>query len=1180
MNAVLDSTPATPASKAFDQITQHLVKLSEASAGCHHVLTQSQSLRKWTSERLREQLNQIRLQTGLTTTNPDAIFFTVPDESGSLVSKGMTDLLIDTRRGKTPLLEFSGGVFYTRHKTLDPNHALTNDQNQGVERILNAMMPTVFRHYERYLNGQWGQVVTHPGNPQQTDEIHRILRELQCQALNHEIELNVLTRAMSLSDSTRLSSVIAGESSDGVYNVSYVAPNGFRVDMASTYVVTQSPESTDESSGIVFLVMPCKGIERFESLNALREALSLRLCGEDRDPHLVAAMPLSDQGRWSADRPVGADAWRFQSVSTSLMNEHLQWVYMKQIQDFAYLVEQPALDVASWHRDVDRVQSCAHLDDAMGHRFNLLSVGTSEYVAPDWRKFANPTDKAHLLDLEHRYRTHKSQVAKRLSGVESLTGFAYDQITAYIQNHLGCLIDPNEVMITLDDTIQLSNDEQLSAKYEKTLLEFAVTGLPSTLGQMSFAPSANHLHTDFSPAFIETMMKDLNLHHRYAAALRQAYEDEESVRQRVIHRDSLIALGAFAARLKGHLVQDRSHELLSNIRGDKHKDGSTYSLGSLYLKETDTRFNDVIVFAEKTQVEEHFVLYAPGAPGGRDFFEFGSLRQLCFEVGAWLGSEAGRSYVHSQLTGPMETGHAAVIDRIYTNPSLQGADMCVFVSCQASTFEDNLADLVSQKASRTLQAAERVAPYKDSQDSFASLAVQAQLSARIDALNAEFIRISPDLIDFRTFAQEKISIALNKRLHKDKFLQSEMSGLHIDPATLYLGLGEPHTTHPDFSQLHPLTDLVMEGRQNIDSYRPLAYGYSSTGTCSHVLLSRRFIDIAHELVSELDVCTQYMNFLKQNFLSRKAPLYARRKLLMASRIEHEIRRAALKAFVHGNLSENQYSWLGRTSRGLNHDLKGLQSTTAQTGVCAFQIDGQIVEGVYIFRDFNKTDPDFNLLYTPEAPDGMSFRPLSDYATLLSSPQMQNYFYDRVAFSGRPRVNAFIDELVRGKKNDADFIRIVNRKGKGIPQGSQLYGEMIERIILDVDAQTTSRSETRIATTWSMIQFLGDVLLLPFPAAAIAWGIFTSAVEIYQGVEAYMSGDRIAALPQVLMGVYGVVSGVHSARNLHAAVKLASKGVGAPVGMWVWHTLEFESKVPEAVSEFFQKEAKSLISEQF
>lgn len=68
------------------------------------------------------------------------------------------------------------------------------------------------------------------------------------------------------------------------------------------------------------------------------------------------------------------------------------------------------------------------------------------------------------------------------------------------------------------------------------------------------------------------------------------------------------------------------------------------------------------------------------------------------------------------------------------------------------------------------------------------------LNARITALNNVFARLSPDLLSLRDYVRKESSALLND------YLQSVGYAKHVDPDTLYLGLGTAYTETPDFGK--------------------------------------------------------------------------------------------------------------------------------------------------------------------------------------------------------------------------------------------------------------------------------------------------------------------------------------------------------------------------------------------
>lgn len=1138
-------------SEAIDQITQHLVAITEASAGCQCVMIQNKSLAEFASQMLQNQLDSSRSDSGLAVSNPNAIFFNRLDDDGQLYSISTTALLIEAARHGVSVLE-KPGAFYTRHDSVDPDNSLTDAQARRLFNILTEAAYRLIAAYEEHLSEHWQMSLSPPADLKRVEPATDLLIEQKRTALQSELVLCGFSRKASPVEQARLTRVIADDSTDGVFALSWMSDDKTLVAVPSVYVVSES-QNDAEPAGVVFLIMPSCGVERFDSVEKLRATLSGRVSGPNVDQDLLQLMLLSAQARLSDGETVEPHAWVFTGLQDPLLNAHIQAVQHKQKEDLHYLLQHKASDVDSaiFHSELERIRVCSHVDDAMGRRFSRLTAEMDELVQPHWRKYNDPEKKEHLRLLESTHRTRKKKVEELLKGTESIETFANNEMIDYIHRHLGCLIEPESVELTLKDSVRLGTGDDLQMTYRKSLLGFAVHGLPDVDHEMEISPAPAQLHAAFSDSFVRTMISDLNLHQRYESVLRERYTDEETLRAMTHHRDSAITLGAWASLMQGHLVQDRSHQLLHAIRCDDSRDGIEYNIGSLYLTQTHTRFKDLIVFEEITQADEHYVLYAPGAPTGRDLFEFGSWRQLCAQVGKWLATDSGLAYVHDQLAGPGEGhGERALLTEIQLKPSLWRPDSCIVVRSTRDNYESKLADLVSQRAWRAVDAIQEALPSFNHQMPYATPSILALMEARADALNLEFARLSPGLISLRDFVRTQTSRLFNE------FLRGQGFGRTIDPDTLYVGLGLPYLDTPDFSQyseLRSLTDLMLDGGEDILSYRPSIHLYSSTGL-DVTKLPREFIPFMDRQIREADLGARYMDFLTKEFLGRQNPSHERRKAVMATRIQYDMLRHALKSLLYGRLSEAQYSWLRFTIAGLDPIASRWQLNTTSS-VSVFKIADQIVEGVYIFRDFNRNDPDYNVLYTPESPDGLSYRPVTDYADLLRSPAMRHYYHERVAYVGKGRVAEFFDDLHRGKKSEPDDVRVMNRPESRIIDVHHLYGDMIERMIADTDSQIESVGEKRLALAWTIIQWTGTILLMPFPSLSFGWGLVTTSMTFFHAFEAYAVGDRATALPLLLFGVLGVVSGGDGVRAFVAGGSSLAKGLATRTGLWAWDKLE-------------------------
>lgn len=1125
-----------------EYITQHLANLTEACAQSSELLAQNMTLREVASSLLASAVRS----TGLKVSSADALFFNRLDSDQQIVSIAMPDLLVDAMRHGASVMEDVGAAFFTRHDSLDAEHALSPGQNQDLRKAVVDLSGTLSESYQAQLDRFWQKPASTSEGLQPEDTTVEALIRQQCSVLGNELVLCGYSEMVSAQEQQRLSGVIEGNATDGVFGLAWTTAEGTRMNVPSAYVVSESLEN-GQPSGVIFLIMPARGIERFESVDSLREGLSSKLVGPLKDTLLIS--DLLQLGELSAVEP---DAWTFEALNTSLIHTHVHEVRHKQAEDCRFLLaqEDEGTDRQEFYAQLERVETCAHLDESMGHSFNSWVAKLSEIAEPHWRKYGDAEEKAYLIRLEQAHADRKRNVDELFGTLHSLETFAQAEMTQYMRQHLGRVIDPSRVRVNVHDTIQLTRDDPLQATYRYSLLDLAVHGVSVAAARMRFSPSPDQLHADFSAAFVNKMLDQLNLHHRYEKALEQRMSDEDMLRAMTRHRDSAIALGAHAARMQGHLLQDRSHDLVHMIRGDLTTPGVIHNIGSLHLTATDSRFRDLIVIGERTQTDEHFVLYAPGGPNGRDFFEFGSWRELSFQVGEWLSDESGRSYLHDQLFGPSKPEAIAFLDEVRLMPSIWRPDSCRFVHSTEPNFESSLSSLVRQKALSSFPFFNGEARPVAELPSSANAATLAMLNIRITTLNNVFAKLSPGLMSFHDYVHSETSTLLNE------YLNSAGYAGHIDPDTLYLGLGIPYNEKPDFgknSDLRSLTDLMMYGSEDIKNYSPHIHLYSSVGL-DVAQFPLKLISFMDKQVREADLGARYMNYLESEFLGRKHPLHHRRKALLGKRIQCEMTRGALVMYQQGQLSLAQYSWLCEAIDALTVGAS-VSASVEQTAVSAFTIAGQIIEGVYIFRDFNRQDPAYNVLYTPGAPDGLNFRPLSDYAQLLSSEKMQSYYASRVSHAGQKLMAEFLDQFIRGRRHEPDVIKIHNRPEHRIANVDQLYGDMFERMIADVDSQTESLAEKRLELAYTIIKWTGTIVFLPFAPLSLGWGMLNTTVAFVRAFDAYGSGDRAAAIPLFIAGAIGLVFAGDGVRALVMGGYGLGRIVATKAGIWAWKKLD-------------------------
>jgi hypothetical protein len=185
--------------------------------------------------------------------------------------------------------------------------------------------------------------------------------------------------------------------------------------------------------------------------------------------------------------------------------------------------------------------------------------------------------------------------------------------------------------------------------------------------------------------------------------------------------------------------------------------------------------------------------------------------------------------------------------------------------------------------------------------------------------------------------------------------------------------------------------------------------------------------------------------------------------------------------------------------------------------------------VLVFKNKGTDEADYNLIYTPNAPDGIRFRNYGVFISTLNSPGMDAYYYNRVSYKNQPAIGTFFSELLKNPQQALKSLTIDTNEN--VRDLQVLHDAMIKRMIEDVDEQSLSKAESFAESLYTLVKWTGTILLLPFPPAALAWGLLNTSIDLARGYLAYRDGDRAAATPYYAWGVFGLVLGAFGAKDL-------------------------------------------------
>jgi hypothetical protein len=1143
-NAMIDISPASflpplGSDATHSRLTSASLdgtSLGELFALCMAQISKTPALR----DVARHQLSQ-HLKGLVDIPNPDIYFINTRSMDGSISrSLSLTDGLLQALiQGVSSLANEHTGI-YAHHDSVHEAHRVPNLTVAETWQVFEDLILTLPSTYKDRLDEFWSK------NPQKflglpgflhgmTDTHHGIVSDLQAMALNHEAELKLAEGIFSPEEESRISDVVHDLSTWGIYTVSLVATGRLSVLLTSTFVITQAEQVANplvarNSNGTVFLVSPSRGLEKFDSLASLDEVLIQRLAdGEEREL-LLQDMLLRDRARLLENDPTlsGVRAG-YSFLRERLLNYRTLSLRHKQIQDFEFTLkyaQENEESVSVFLQKVSDVQYLKSFDRALQHHFLSFSSNEQQKVMPSWLRLAPSQEKASYLALQEQCLKDEQAVSRTLAGLESLETFALHEIEHYVREHLGYSVDPDKVLITFSGQ-SLLREGDIHTPLGKSLLAFAVEGFPASgnLGVATLEVPDESRHRAWTFEFVETMLAELDVRYGYMQALRARYADPKTHRAMVRLRDSSLALAALAASLQSETSGYADVELITRLREGKTQEGTSLMLGHVTFGSMGGAFKDWVAFHEKAESAERYVLYAPGAPGGRDLFSFHNWNALSTEVGGWLKTSAGLNYLVDQTAGEHQEDARSFFSFIQEKPNEWRTLTIRFSPVVAPDYETALSTMVAERAKRHLADMAFVTPFDFRANSYEDRRELAAFDARLATVEAAYVK-AVDLKSYREYAREEGKRLLTDYLRKQGIYQT------IDPETVYVDLhNSAHRSVADFSEythLRPLTDFFMQGQTSRYAFHEKAVLHSSVGQDVSIVPLHAITEALKHEVGE-----NYIALLGRKLWTPHDNDNLRRRQLYAQSLELQMRRAVQIEWMQGRLNTEQHHWLNQlilsvsTSRSGNEEVRG-----SSMHVLTFK--RLPVEGVLRFKHFEKSLPEYDLIYTPQAPDGILFRETRSIAQSMQSPGMPEYYYGRVRYQDQANVVAMIDAIDH-TSDIRDPLSIDNGLSGGTAIGPNhritnlqaLYIEMIERMMIDVDNQNVSGGEVLADRIYTAVKWTGTVLLIPFAPAALAWSYLHTMIAFARGVVAYATGDRATANNFFAWGMFGLWFGLLS-----------------------------------------------------
>ncbi len=952
-------------------------------------------------------------------------------------------------------------------------------------------------------------------------------------ALEHEARLGVQDRLLHPQDSAILAQVgLAPSLRPGLYALRF----GYQdktIELAGAFVATQNNSpvvttlSTSNAVGRVLLFTPARGIEAFDSLGELNDRL-LQLLNHPTSHHeFMMLLPK----RYHTLTAAGIWPLELASISEKPLFEHLFDVQVdKRTQDIEHALsfaDNPSRNPTHLHSALDTAITTTPPD--FSARLELRAQALLErhlrLSAPDWYRSASEARRAELalhlgqydqarqalLDLlgpaatPHALAAH--QWRERLSDELEIDDLQPEHLLVTTQREMPGLGPYEQRRNLIDLALRgLHTGDALPGSdfVQKTTLTYQGAPLPEAYLDVTATWLAQQLNT-LQPR-IDFAQVQQELHGR--PALRQAIEQM---------LDRRINALAYTAVLQNHL-SDEDFQLIQRLRAGGDPQLSAASLGSGALSLHGAQLLDLWVLrqADSTGAIKRVLLCTPQAPRAQQFMAFDSEAQCQAHILGWAvdnGVEAASGSLTDYLITRLPMRFRGTMNTVLTGlgfkPHDQEHQEVTFNT--ASSYQACLQSM-AEHALRT-----RVDDYEFSTPLWFRSA-NAEQRRKLLTLNENAdntLRVYNDQTfseasfpSFDSYLHQQARLRLNQLLGRPQNdVDPDSVWAYSPPALVGVWTPAPMT----------YTQLYRDGYADGVGFLDEKFSHSARFRGPQgVDLSALTAERVARSVTGVWIGQRYINKVRADLLNSREPSYVLRRNTVLAITQWQLQSAALESHLQGHIAGVDLQWLDPC-------IAGMGDTSVQTrnryAMHRLMIDGDWVIGCWLFTHADNPV----LLYTPQAPDGISFREARLFNYLLKKqPGMIAYLTERVGVQSRTRVRNFLEEAKRTLPEQLDKTSVsparydtTDRVAPITDLRQALYNMKLQRRIDDVEATTVNRTQMITGILWTCVEWVVAVATAPFPVLSLSVGLLLAFKDAMLALHAYNQGDTSAAFEHFL-----------------------------------------------------------------
>ncbi|WP_434767744.1 dermonecrotic toxin domain-containing protein [Pseudomonas triticicola] len=739
-------------------------------------------------------------------------------------------------------------------------------------------------------------------------------------------------------------------------------------------------------------------------------------------------------------------------------------------------------------------------------RFFLLWRALKRTEWPSWLVAASSDVQERYTELEDSKDQYQNDYAPVFDACFSFKDYVLRTFAGWAARVLGEQLDPETISVHSSYSLRIAG-RTVEQEDTRTLTEFLVFGLHDNDHRATLTITGAPSTSRFTAEALEQWLAHRNLRLEYAEDLAStpSVEYQEAYRNYLF---SQMEFAAFVARHSGRLDSTDADIIARLMAND-----STVTVRGLKIRLHGPALKDVLMIFAAGRVPSLLFIKTPA--GEFELHKFSDI----FAANRWLETamSANREYaallIHPDYLHDAGDLRGNVLSQLEYRYTLDARP----VDLQLKP-ETPLADYVNVAYGAEMALHKAIAPAGYRALGFEGRKRYARLTTELKALSTVDARDN----GFPTFEQFTYDAV---KAQIEDILRARGSDVSVDPDRIFVQTEEFRKS---------VTDVLIEGV----SFEATHPAYETKFSPKYYLVN------GHPDIGKLDIRDlsslsktfrpgdRYSAMLKEQYLDKSHVDYAFKRAVHARKIRCEMSCNALSEFVNGRLSSEALSAVQRVIDSLKES-GGYQSIVNNThegdeGLYKFNClvgwtaaADRTIGGVYIFR-LRLQSGFHDLLYTPDAPDLVSFRPIAEFIPSIRFRYgpFRDYYSGRILLVDKKVVEDYFDDLV-ATVDSKPVIRTQNRAK--LPDLFTFQEERVRRVLSDIDERTISLNEIIAGLVYDNLLKAANIVSLLVPPVGTVVVAVQMMKSIYDASQSHRRGDYSAALGHVGDVLTGLVT---------------------------------------------------------